>query len=62
MVQMIKNLPAVWKTWVHSLCCEDPLEKGMATAVAFLPGESMDRGAQQAAVYRVTKSQTQLSD
>ena len=27
----MKNLPAVWKTWVLSLCLEDPLEKGMAT-------------------------------
>ena len=28
---MIKNLPAVWETWVQSLGWEDPLEKGMAT-------------------------------
>ena len=26
-----KNLPAMWKTWVGSLGCEDPLEKEMAT-------------------------------
>ena len=25
---MLKNLPAVWKTWVQSLGQEDPLEKG----------------------------------
>ena len=30
-VQMIKNPPAVWKTWVPSLDQKDPLEKGMAT-------------------------------
>ena len=30
MVQMVKNLPAVWETWVQSLGREDPLEKGMA--------------------------------
>ena len=29
--QMVKNLPAVWETWVQSLGWEDPLEKGMAT-------------------------------
>ena len=28
---MVKNLPAVWETWVRSLGQEDPLEKGMAT-------------------------------
>ena len=29
--QLVKNLPAVWETWVLSLGWEDPLEKGMAT-------------------------------
>ena len=29
-VQRIKNLPAMWKTWVQSLGWEDPLEKKMA--------------------------------
>ena len=29
-VQMVKNLPAVWETWVQSLGWEDPLEEGMA--------------------------------
>ena len=29
--QMVKNLPAVWETWVQSLGWEDPLEEGMAT-------------------------------
>ena len=28
---MVKNLPAMWETWVESLGQEDPLEKGMAT-------------------------------
>ena len=31
MVQLVKNLPAVWKTWVRSLGWEDPLEKEIAT-------------------------------
>ena len=29
--QMVKDLPAMWETWVPSLGWEDPLEKGMAT-------------------------------
>ena len=29
--QTIKNLSAVWETWVQFLGQEDPLEKGMAT-------------------------------
>ena len=28
---MVKNLPAMQKTWVQSLSQEDALEKGMAT-------------------------------
>ena len=31
MVQAVKNLTAVWETWVQSQACEDPLELGMAT-------------------------------
>ena len=29
--QKIKNLPALWETWVQSLGWDDPLEKEMAT-------------------------------
>ena len=29
--QLVKNLPAIWETWVRSLGWEDPLEEGMAT-------------------------------
>ena len=29
--QLVKNLPAMWDTWVRSLGWEDPLEKGKAT-------------------------------
>ena len=28
--QLVKNLPAMWETWVWSLGWEDPLEKGKA--------------------------------
>ena len=34
--QMVKNLPAMWETWVLSLGQEDPLEKGMATYSSIL--------------------------
>ena len=34
--QLVKNLPAMWKTWVQSLGWEDPLEKGMATHSSIL--------------------------
>ena len=33
---MVKNLPAVWETWVQSLGREDPLGKGMATHPSIL--------------------------
>ena len=26
--QLVRNLPAMWETWVQSLGQEDPLEKG----------------------------------
>ena len=29
--QLVKNLPAMWETWVQSLGWEDPLEKGKVT-------------------------------
>ena len=29
--QLVKNLPAMWETWVQSLGWEDPLEKGKFT-------------------------------
>ena len=34
--QMVKNLPAMWGTWVRSLGWEDPLEKGMDTPSSIL--------------------------
>ena len=37
--QTVKNLPAVWETWVLSLGQEDPLEKGMATHSSILAWE-----------------------
>ena len=34
--QMIKNLTAMWETWVWSLGREDPVEMGMATHSSIL--------------------------
>ena len=36
MAQMVKSLPAGWKTWVQSLGWEDPLEKEMVTHSSIL--------------------------
>ena len=55
--QVVKNLPAVWETWVQSLDQEDPLEKGMATHFSILDWRiPMDRGIWQATVHGITKS------
>ena len=34
--QLVKNLPAMRETWVLSLGCEDPLEKGKPTNSSIL--------------------------
>ena len=54
--QMVKNLPAIQKTWVQSLGWEDPLEKRMATHSSILawripwteePGKIQSMGSQR---------------
>ena len=63
MAQAVKSLPAVQETWFRPLGWEDPLEKGMATHSSIHAWRiPMDRGAWQATVHGVAKSQTQLSD
>ena len=37
--QTVKNLPAVWETWVQSLGREDPLRRELLPTLVFLPGE-----------------------
>ena len=34
--QLVKNLPAMWGTWVRSLGWVDPLEESMATHSSIL--------------------------
>ena len=56
---MIKDLPAIWETWVQSLGYKDPPEEGMATHSSILAWRiSMDRGAWKATVHGVPKSRT----
>ena len=55
--QIEKNLPAVWEIWVRSQGQEDPLDKGRATLQCSCLENPVDRGAWQAAVHGVTKSQ-----
>ena len=51
MAQLVKNLPAMWETWVQSQGWKDPLEKGKATHSSILDW-----------IHGVAKSQTRLSD
>ena len=61
--QTVRNLPAMWETWVWSLYWEDSLEDGMATPSRILAWSiPIDRGAWRSTVHRVTKSQTWLSN
>ena len=56
---MAENLPTTQETQVQSLDEEDPLEESMATHSSILAWRiPMDRGAWQATVHGVIKSQT----
>ena len=55
--QLVKNPPAIWKTWVRSLGWEDPLEKGKAIHSSILAWR-----IPWTIVHGVTKSWTRLSD
>ena len=61
--QKVKNPPAMREKWVQSLGWEDPLGEGNGYLLQrSCLDNSMDKGAWQATVPGVTKSQTQLSD
>ena len=57
---MVKNLPALWETWIQSLDWKDPLEKGMATRSSILswriPGTEEPGGPQPVRWHRVGHS------
>ena len=55
-VQMVKNLPAMWDTWVWSLGWQYPLEKGKATHSSILARRI------PWIIHGVRNSQTRLSD
>ena len=57
MAQLVKNLPAMWETWVQCRGWEDPLEKEKATHSSILAWR-----IPWTAVHGVAKSQTRLSD
>ena len=55
--QLVKNLPAMQETWVHSLVQEDPLEKEIAAHSSILAWRihPMGRGAWQATIHGVSR-------
>ena len=53
--QLVKNLPAMWETWVLSLGWEDPLGKEMAIHTGILAWEIPWTGTWQATVHGVAK-------
>ena len=62
MALMVENLSAMQEIQVQSLGQDDSLEEGMATHSSILAWRiPVDRGAWQAAVLGVVKSQTRLS-
>ena len=52
---MVKNLPAMWETWVRSLGWEDTLEKGMATHPSILAWRILQT---EVTVHEVSESDT----
>ena len=67
--QQVKNLPAMWETWVRYLDWEDPLEKGKAIHSSILiwripwteePGWLQFMGSQRVGHDWTTKQQQQL--
>ena len=68
MAQLVKNLPAIWETWVRSLGWEDTLEESLHSEGNGNPLQEsclenpMDGGAWKAVVHVVAKSRTRLSD
>ena len=62
-VQMVKNQPEMWETWVWLMHWEDPLEEGMVIHSSILAwGIHMDRGAWLVTVHGIKKSWTWLND
>ena len=61
MAQMLKNLPAMWKTWVQSVDWEDPYRDGNCNPLQYSGLEnSIDRGVWRATVHRVAWGHKEL--
>ena len=60
--QTVKNLPAIWETWVRSLGWKDPLGKGMAIHSSILAWRIPWTQEPGGLVHGVAKSWTRLSD
>ena len=60
MAQLVK--PAIQKTWVRSLVCEDPLEKEMATHSSIFACRIPWTEEPGGLVHRAAKSWTQLNN
>ena len=58
--QMVKNLPAMWETWVQSLSWQDHLEKEIATHSSILawriPWTVQSMGSQRVRQDRATNT------
>ena len=63
MAQMVKRLPTMQETWVHSLGREDLLKKELATHSSILAWKiPWTEETGRATVHGVAKSWTRLSD
>ena len=54
--QLVKNLPAVWETWVQSLGWEDPLENSMDCIVHGVAKSQTQMSSFQFLVVRALRS------
>ena len=60
--QLVKNLPALWETWIQSLAWEETPGEGNGTPLQYSCLENpMDREAWWATGHSITKSRTRLS-
>ena len=62
MAQLVKNLPAIQKTWVWSLDWEVPLEEGIATHSSILAWRILWTEEAVGCSPGVTKSWARLND
>ena len=59
---MVKNLSAMWETWVQTLVRKIPWRRECLPTLVFLPGELHGQSSQWVIVHWVSKSWTRLRD